>query len=346
MISELRKDPISGRWIIIAPERRQRPDEYACPRPENEASSATGCPFCPGNEAETPPEVFSRRDPETKADQPGWRVRVVPNKFPALKRGSTAATRTTGLFTAMDGVGAHEVIIDSPAHDKELADLEPSRIHDVFRTYRDRIIHIGSETSCRYVQLFKNKGWEAGATLRHPHTQVVGLPVIPKRVSEDIAAAERHFHETGSCLACRWAREEREARERFLEANDHFLAFHPFASRFPFEIRIQPLRHAALFYETQDDELAALATVVKSLLTSLKIVLNDPPYNFVLHQAPNPEAAAQGRTAESVRAFHWFFEIIPVLTRVAGFEWGTDSFINPMPPEEAARLMREKRGQL
>jgi UDPglucose--hexose-1-phosphate uridylyltransferase len=343
MTSELRKDPISGRWVIIAPERGKRPDEFGHTPPEKKVPFLASCPFCPGNEAKTPPEVFARRDPATRANQPGWSVRVVPNQFPALRRGPSPEARTNGLFSSLDGVGVHEVIIDSPAHNRELADLDPLQVQDVLRTCRDRIRSIESEAQYRYIQLFKNNGKEAGASLRHPHTQVIALPIVPKRVEEEVRTAERFFHGTGECLSCRMSREEMDLGERLIAVNPHFVAIAPFASAFPYEMRIQPLRHSPFFSDTREDEVPALADLLKGLFAALKSTLSDPPYNVVLHQAPSP-SADRSSSAEVDQMGHWSLEIIPILTHVAGFEWGTDFYINPVPPETAAHFLKEKNG--
>lgn len=244
----------------------------------------------------------------------------------------------------MDGAGVHEVIIDSPAHDRELADLDPLHVQDVLRTWRDRIRSIESEAQYRYIQLFKNNGKEAGASLRHPHTQVIALPIVPKRVEEEVRTAERHFHGTGECLYCRTSREEMDSRERLIAVNPHFVAIAPFASAFPFEMRIQPLRHNPFFSETREAEFPALADLLKGLLGALKSIMDDPPFNIVLHQPPSP-AAVRSASTEVERTCHWSLDIIPILTRVAGFEWGTDFYINPVPPETAARFLKEKIGR-
>jgi UDPglucose--hexose-1-phosphate uridylyltransferase len=339
--SELRKDPISGRWVIIATERSKRPDEFRSERwpPRRKPGAALFCPFCPGNEAKTPPEIYAVPGVGASPGGAGWRVRVVPNKFPALTRGETPIRSRRGLFESLDGIGVHEVIIESPDHDKDLPDLPPDHVRDILSACQSRFRSIEAEPQYAYIQLFKNKGPEAGASLSHPHSQIVATPIIPKRVKEEIFASERHFRRTGKCLFCRTLVEEIEAGERIVRANGHFAAVAPFASRFPFEMRIFPRRHSPYFSAAAPEEIAALGEILQAVLSTLKSILDDPPFNIILHQGPHP-ARAREISPDIDRIAHWYIEIIPVLTRIAGFEWGTGFYINPVVPEDAARFLR------
>jgi len=340
--SELRKDPVSGRWVIIASERSKRPDDF---RPAKTAEQPRGpsafCPFCAGNEAKTPPEIFSLSGPPAAPGAPpSWRIRVVPNKFPAVSRGEAPVRVRRGLFESMPGIGVHEVVIESPEHDREMADLPVDHIRDILATYQARLRSIGTEPQYAYIQLFKNKGMEAGASLSHPHTQIVAVPIIPKRVKEEIYSSERFHRRTGGCLFCQSLAEELKAGERIVLKNAHFAAVEPFASRFPFETRIFPLRHAPFFGSAGPEEIAALAETLLTVLAKLKSLLADPAYNLVLHQSPNL-VCARRLWPEIERISHWYMEIIPVLTHVAGFEWGTGFYINPVAPESAAKFLRD-----
>jgi UDPglucose--hexose-1-phosphate uridylyltransferase len=340
-MSELRKDPIGGRWVIIATERSKRPDDF---RPRNGAApvpEAIGfCPFCEGNESKTPPEVYSLRAPGTAPDSPGWTVRVVPNKFPALSPGTPPPKAGEGVFQWMEGVGVHEVVIENPNHGFELSDLPLSHVRDVLRVFQHRIRAIQGELHYQYVQLFKNKGKEAGASLSHPHSQIVATPIIPKRVKEEIYAADRLFRGFKECAFCRILREEESAGKRLVFRNRHVTAITPFASRFPFEMALFPKRHSAFFTDLPDDELLSVAEALKHVLTRLKDVVGDPPFNMVLHQAPNPSLSLKG-WPDIDRRYHWHLEIFPILTKVAGFEWGTGFYINPVPPETAAQFLKQ-----
>jgi UDPglucose--hexose-1-phosphate uridylyltransferase len=344
-MSQLRKDIISGRWVIVASERGKRPDDFRPAQPaEARPAAARGfCPFCAGNESKTPPEIYALRTDGTRPDEPGWRVRVVPNKFPALNRGSAPVRQNAGLRTWMEGVGVHEVIIENPDHDLELADLPRDHIRAVLQVIQDRIRSIESDLHYEYVQVFKNKGKEAGASLSHPHSQIVATPIVPKRIKEELYGAGRLYRRFKECVFCRIIREETAAGERIVYGNDLVCVQVPFAARSPFEMRILPRRHDAYFSRSGADELDALADALKTVLGRLKSILADPPYNLIIHQAPNPASFVR-KDVEVESMFHWHLEIMPVLTRVAGFELGTGFYINPVPPETAAKYLREEEG--
>lgn len=341
MMSELRKDLVSGRWVIIATERSKRPDDF---RPAGGAAArppeAHGfCPFCEGNEGKTPPEVFALRGPGTAADGPGWTVRVVPNKFPALTPGTSAPEHSKGIFEWMEGTGVHEVIIENPEHEMELGDLPDAHLRDVLRIFQQRIMAVEGELHYQYVQLFKNKGKEAGASLSHPHSQLVATPIVPKRIKEEVYGAERLLRNVKECIFCRILREEKAMGERLVFENRDFAVVTPFASRFPFEMAIYPVRHSPYFTGVRNAELESLAETLKAVLGKLKGTLADPAYNLVLHHAPNPSLSLRN-WPDIEHSYHWHFEIFPILTKVAGFEWGTGYYINPVPPETAAGFLK------
>ena len=340
MMSELRKDLVSGRWVIIATERSKRPDDFRPRGAAPAAPEAAGfCPFCEGSEGKTPPEVAALRRAGSGPDSPGWTVRVVPNKFPALNRGTPPPKASEGVFRWMEGVGVHEVVIENPDHALELSDLPAAHILEVLRMFQRRIRTIEAELHYQYVQVFKNKGKEAGASLSHPHSQIVATPIIPKRVKEEIYGADRLFRSFKECGFCRILREEEAAGKRLVLRNRHVSVIAPYASRFPFEMAFYPRRHADAFTEASGDELLALAEALKAALTRLKDTVGDPPYNMVLHQAPNPALSLKG-WPDIDKSYHWHLEVIPILTKVAGFEWGTGFYINPVPPETAAEFLR------
>lgn len=339
-MSQIRKDQPSGRWVIIASDRSKRPDDFRPPQEEKKQTDTGFCPFCEGNEPKTPPEVFALGKKGRAKNRPGWRVRVVPNKFPALQRGTPPKISQKGLFQWMDGVGVHEVIIETPSHEKELSDLSFSHISDVLWTYGERIKNIEEEWHYQYVHVFKNKGKEAGASLSHPHSQIVATPIIPKKVYEELNRAEWLFLKNKECIFCGIIEEEFHIQERLVLKNEHFCAIVPFAPRFPFEMRVYPLRHSPYYIEMTKTERMSLARLLKTLLLKMKNVLSDPPYNYYIHQAPNPSLPHEA-WPDMEKSFHWHMEIIPVLTRAAGFEWGTGFYINPVSPETAAKFLRE-----
>jgi UDPglucose--hexose-1-phosphate uridylyltransferase len=342
MMSELRKDLISGRWVIIATERSKRPDDFrpAAGSAARPAEARGFCPFCQGNEGKTPPEVFALRD-GSAADGPGWRIRVVPNKFPALTPGTSPPKHAKGIFEWMEGIGVHEVIIENPDHDRELGDLPADHLRDVLWVFQQRIRAVEGDLHYQYVQLFKNKGKEAGASLSHPHSQLVATPIVPKRIKEEVYGAERLLRSLKECVFCRMLREEQAMGERLVYQNRDFAVITPFASRFPFEMAVYPLRHSPYFTALRNEELEPLAEAMKATLNKLKGTLADPAYNLVLHQAPSP-ALSSKNWPDIDHIYHWHFEIFPILTKVAGFEWGTGYYINPVPPETAAGFLKEK----
>jgi UDPglucose--hexose-1-phosphate uridylyltransferase len=327
---ELRKDPIIGRWVIISTERGKRPTDFASVPP---AKSSNFCPFCFGNESKTPPEVYALRAPGTQKDTPGWKVRVVPNKFPALQIEGDLNRQGEGIYDRINGIGAHEVIIESPDHDKTLSDLEEDHIADILATYRERIIDLKKDERFKYIVVFKNHGEAAGASLEHTHTQLVAMPIIPKRVVEEIEGARKYYDFKERCIYCDIVAQEIGDDVRVVSANESFLAIEPFAARFPFETWILPKAHEPAFEESEKNEILHLARILKEILSKINAALNNPPYNFILHTLP-----LQG---DNRSWYHWHLEIMPKLTKVAGFEWGSGFYINPTAPEEAARYLRE-----
>ena len=327
---ELRKDPIVGRWVIIATERVRRPTDF----PRRARVRRDGpCPLCPGHEADTPPEVLAYRDPAGAADGPGWRVRVVPNKFPALRVEGDLERRGHGVYDLMNGMGAHEVIVTSPDHDRGLARLPLPAVEDVLRAWRSRIGDLARDDRLRSVLVFENHGEEAGATLEHPHSQLIATPVVPLAVADELHGA-RAFHDWRErCLFCDILRQESDDRTRVVVEAPAVAAFAPFASRVPFETWIVPRRHAAAFELADDGVLRETASVLAAVLARLDRRLDDPAYNLVLHSAP----FGMGESP----AFHWHIEVLPRIGGTSGFELGSGFHINPVPPEDAARLLRE-----
>ncbi|HET9176991.1 MAG TPA: galactose-1-phosphate uridylyltransferase [Terriglobia bacterium] len=328
---ELRKDPITGRWVIIATERAKRPSDFV--RDKVEIRGSGFCPFCYGNESKTPPEIIAYRGDGSTRNSPGWSLRVVPNKFPALGIEGSLNRQGEGLYDKMSGIGAHEVIIETPDHQKTLAMLSPRHIEDVLWAYRDRIIDLKKDRRFKYVMIFKNHGESAGASLEHTHSQLIALPVVPKRVREEIDGAREYFNFRERCIFCDIIRQETESGIRVIADTPAFIAVAPFAPRFPFEIWIMPRVHQSTFEDSQKQEFEQLAVILKDMLTRLDKVLDYPAYNYIIHTSPIPESPNEH--------YHWHLEIMPKLTKIAGFEWGTGFHINPTPPEESAKFLRE-----
>jgi UDPglucose--hexose-1-phosphate uridylyltransferase len=318
--------------VILAAERARRPGafliEQITPQP------AATCPFCPGHERETPAEVLSYRNAGA-ANQAGWWMRVVPNKYPALRVEGEVDAGAVGIFDRMNGIGAHEVIIETPDHDQSLSGLTEERLAHVFFAYRDRFHDLKRDIRLKYIQVFKNHGALAGATISHAHSQLLAFPSVPPAIRAELEGAERHFVQRERCVFCDVVYQERLAQERMVLTTEHFVAMTPYASRFPFEVMVLPRRHASHFEHADDACIRNLGMVMKSILQRLEAVLEKPAYNFVLHTAPVQDGPLQH--------YHWHIEILPKLTRVAGFELGTGVFVNPTAPEEAAQFLRDAR---
>jgi len=329
---ELRKDPTSGRSVMIATERGKRPTDFIQHR---EHAQVGFCPFCEGNEEKTPGEIMAYRRPGTERNSPGWWIRVVPNKFPALIAEGDLDRTGEGMYDMMNGLGSHEVVIENPCHEMSMGDYSVKQVEEIIWAFRDRMVALTQDERIRYVLIFKNHGREAGASLDHPHSQIISLPIVPKRVKEEVDGALEYYNFKERCVFCDIIRQERSSKKRVVLENDGFIAINPFASRFPFETWILPKHHSQNFASIEIAQVAQFAAVLRESLHRIKVVLDDPPYNFMLHTAPC------NVPRQTYPHYHWHLEIMPKLTKVAGFEWGTGFYINPMPPEKAAAYLCE-----
>ncbi len=329
-MSELRRDPITGRWNIINTDEPLGPEGFQV---EPSAPSTVTCPFCPGNERLTPSEIYAVRPGVGGANTPGWSLRVIPNKFPALRIEGDLGRRGLGLFDLSNGIGAHEVIIETPDHHRQMADLSLAELEQVLTAFRMRSLDLRGDRRLKYTLIFKNFGRAAGATLEHPHSQLIALPIVPKRVMEELKGAGRYFEFRGRCPYCDMLHQELEENERIIAENKSFVAFCPFVSGFPFEMWIVPREHRSDFTSLTREGMTDLSRILKEMLVRLRQALSDPPYNFILQTSP---IESQER-----EEYHWHIEVTPKLTKVAGFEWGTGFYINPTPPELAAKVLRD-----
>lgn len=329
---ELRKDPIIGRWIIIAVERAKRPKDFG--GKSKSRGSLDSCPFCPGNEDKTPPEILALPTNGREPNTPGWSLRVVPNKFPALQIEGDLNREGIGMYDQMNGVGAHEVIIDSPNHNNTPAELSESEVEQIIWAYKSRIIDLSRDSRFKYTLIFKNEGKVAGASLEHPHSQLIATPIVPKRVKEELRGSRAYFEYKDRCVYCDIVRQELRDGDRIIDQDEDFLAFCPYASRFPFEVCLIPKQHKPHFAKINSEEITSLARMLRGVLIRTRDVLEGPPYNYMLHTSPLS-------LSHEVEDYHWHIEIIPRLVKVAGFEWGSGFYINPTPPEEAAKYLRE-----
>ena len=335
-MTELRRDPILGQWVIVHTDSSWKPKDYD--KEEHPFRQRETCQFCPGKEHLTPPEIEAFRPDGAKPNTPGWSVRVVSNKFPALKIEGNWDQRHCGVFQMSNGIGAHEVLIETPDHFKSLADFTEQEMLHVIQKYQSRLIDLSRDKRFKYVVIFKNYGKSAGATLEHPHSQIIALPMVPKYVLEELKGAKRYFEEHHGCVFCDILKQEIQEKERIVSENEEFLVFCPFVPRYPFECWIVPKKHSADFASITPNEQFAFARILKETLVRIKKCLFDPSYNFYLHISPvNTEENAEYHIPNG---FHWHMEIVPKLTRVSGFEWGTGFYVARTEPSKAAKYLQ------
>jgi UDPglucose--hexose-1-phosphate uridylyltransferase len=327
---EFRKDPLVERWVIIASERAKRPRDI----PERDFKTGSeDCPFCLGNESMTPPPVLVLADDHVQGKNASWLVRVVPNKYPALIDQETSPPWTGSLYSSMFGAGAHEVVIESPKHVINMAALSAKEIALVFHAYRERLLHWRYAGRWRYALIYKNQGVEAGATLAHGHSQITALPMVPREPLEEIEAEKKYFASAGRCAYCDMASRESEIGRRVVAENEQFIVFCPFASRVAGETWLLPRRHASCFEDGSEEDFLSFARLLRETLMRLNRSFHEPPFNYFLHTNP---------LSEPENAYcHWHLEILPRLHQLAGFELGSGCYMNPLPPEDAARLLRD-----
>ncbi|MGE0447827.1 MAG: galactose-1-phosphate uridylyltransferase [Vicinamibacterales bacterium] len=332
-MSELRKDPVTGRWVIISTERRKRAGAFRL-EPVGVVDDPA-CPFCEGHEHMTPHEILALRTNGSGPNGPGWSLRVVPNQFPVLRVEGTLDRQGEGLFDKMNGIGAHEVIIETPRHDQALATMGEREIEEVLWAARERVHDLKRDRRFRYIIIFKNHGAAAGSSVHHSHSQLVALPIVPREVRDEVDGAKRHFDQKERCVFCDILRQETREGQRLIAENSDVVAVAPYAPRFPFETWLLPRRHQSHFEDTPRHEMGSLARMLGDVLRRMNSMLQSPPYNLLIHSAPVNDPPAEH--------YHWHVEIIPKLTKVAGFEWATGFYVNPTSPEEAAQVLREAR---
>ncbi len=333
-MSELRKDPVTGRWVIISTERRKRPTDF---RLESvKVTPDESCPFCEGHEHMTPRELLAHRRNGSGPDTRGWDLRVVPNQFPVLRVEGSVDRQGEGLFDKMNGIGAHEVIIETPRHQESLATMGEADVEQVLWAFRERVQDLKQDRRFRYIIIFKNHGAAAGASLDHSHSQLIALPIVPREVRDEVDGARAHIAQKERCVFCDIVRQEVREQRRLIAENADMVAVAPYAPRFPFETWLLPKRHQSLYEDAPRHEYAALARLLGDVLRRMNRALRHPPYNLLIHSAPLAEPAGD--------YYHWHVEIIPKLTKVAGFVWARGFYHTPTSPEEAALVLRDARG--
>jgi UDPglucose--hexose-1-phosphate uridylyltransferase len=328
-MSQLRQNLISREWVIIATERAKRPDLFSKSREFKKIPTLEPtCPFCAGNEEKFTPEETYRHSEGSQ-----WKVRVIPNRYPALAKEGERTRRLDGIYRTMSGVGIHEVIIEHPRHDITTALLEPDEVADILRCYRSRYQEIRKDPRVESIIIFKNHGEAAGASLQHPHSQLVATPIVPSQVRDRINDAIHFFDDMGECVFCHTIRQELAAQERVVCKTDHFVSFVPFAALSPFHIWLFPKRHMSSFDDINDKEIDDLAINLKTTLAKLYYGLTDPDFNYCIRSVPTDDRQTD--------YFHWYLSIVPKVTRPAGFEMGSGIFVNTSVPEESAKFLRD-----
>ncbi len=321
-MSQLRLDRLTGRWVVVSNERATRPQAFLPAMLPVEDEPRRPCPFCPGNEESTPPAL------ETYGPEGRWQVRVVPNRYPAFEgTGSMVVSHLGPVFTSAPAGGLHEVLILSPDHDLTWADLPDAQVELVVGAIRDRSAAHAGVPALRYTQAIVNSGREAGASIEHPHGQLLGIPFVPREISDELASFSRF---EGSCLICTVAGAEEEARARVVHADDQVLVVCPFWSGTPYEMLVIPRAHGAHFHQAEPAELAAVGRAARDALQRLRRHVGEVPYNVVFHSAPYRAGGT----------YHWHVHVLPKLTTRAGFELGTGVWINVVAPERAAEELR------
>ncbi|MDX2255131.1 MAG: galactose-1-phosphate uridylyltransferase [Pseudanabaenaceae cyanobacterium bins.39] len=333
-MSHLRQNTITKDWVIYATERAKRPHEFAQPIDNTLTDLPVykpNCPFCKGN------ETISATESETEylriEDETGWRVRIIPNKYPALSPIGEFVRHSQGIRRSISGIGYHEVLIEHPDHNAILALMQIKDIKNILQAYRQRYNVICQDNRIESIIIFKNHGESAGSSLVHPHSQITATPVVPSQIRQRIVEATHYFDDTGECLFCVTLADELAAQERIILETEHFVAFIPYAALSPFHIWIFPRRHSSCFGEINDLELHDLAQVLKTVLGKLFYGLNNPPFNYTIRSIPTE--------VKQAKYFHWYLAIVPRVSKAAGFELGSGMYINTAMPEDSAQFLRE-----
>jgi UDPglucose--hexose-1-phosphate uridylyltransferase len=313
-------------WVVVTTEHPRGPSDYLPFKPPYRVQEAKGpCPFCPGNEGMTPEETYSLR-----RDGGRWSVRVVPNKFPFFHIEGDYDRRPEGMYDVMEAIGAHEIVVEAPDHDQNLATMEPGQIEKILRAYRERLIDLEKDQRFQQFLILRNY---PGISNRHPHSHILAMPVIPKRIDEEVRGTLDYYQRKERCIFCDIIKEEMTMKKRVILETVHFLIFLPFASRYPFETWIIPKVHSPDFHRIKEEEVADLSGGIQSLFRCFFELLSDPPYSVTLHTSP-----VQSRFHRP--EYHWHIETRLRIGLREGFEWGTGFFVNSTPPEDAANFLR------
>jgi UDPglucose--hexose-1-phosphate uridylyltransferase len=328
-MSELRKDLVKNKWVAVAAHWALKPNDFPIAKKALEASTAAGfCPFCEGNETFTPPEIIAYRE-NSEANSPGWLVRAIPNKFSAFELEGVLEENHTGIYSSYNGLGKHEVIIETPEHGTDFHQLTVQRMEIILKICRERYNDLARDERIKYIQIYKNRGIFAGASLEHSHSQIVALPLVP---AENQGVTD-YFKKINRCLICDIVAQDRNS-ERLVAESDDYLLLCPYAPRFPYETWIVPKRHCEHFGEITEAEIQDLARILKKFTNVVIDSLGNPSYNLIINTAPVNVEYQQG--------YHWYIELTPRLLVNAAVEIASGIYINPVAPELAAAMLREK----
>ena len=335
-LHELRKDPLLGRWVAVLNQSKS-PSEYVFPTEEN---TEKDCLFCAGREMELSPEIMSIQNPNPAEPSKKWWTRVIPNLSPIFRVEGELGRRGEGMYDKMNSIGASEIIVESPYHSVKPEDMGLDQMARVLMTYKERISDLEKDPRLRYTLIYKNSGISAGSMYSHPVSHLASTPVIPRRVKEELDGAKQYFAYKERCIFCDLIREELRFGSRVIIETKGFVAFCPYASKFPFESWIIPKRHNCAFQDVRADEIEDMALILSSVLKKLRHIFDSVPFNYFIHSAPNriPRKNHWHTLGED---FHWHLEIMPRLLRTSGFEWGSGLYILPTSPENAAKYLRE-----
>lgn len=334
---EFRKDPVTGGWVIFAPERSRRPEDLMVP--EVASTPREGCPFCPARDGDNGKLEIIRFPPTPDYGGQPWTIKVLKDKFPILSDQENYHRFGDGMYDLMSGHGHHELVVESPLHDDGFPRYPDSHVRDLLSVYQNRSLELSSFPNIRQILITRNSGHDAGAQISHPHSHIVGMPIIPKRIQEEVSGCQGYYRFKERCVYCDIIAQEREDGSRIVLDNDCFVAFTAWAARFPYEVVIAPRVHLSRFETIRPNEIVLLADIMKGVISAIKGSLPRPSLNYIFHTSPTPQA----RTAELTdvaKYYHWHIEIIPKITRIAGFEWGSGFYINPVMPEDSAASLR------
>ncbi len=331
---ELRKDPLLNRWVAVLSDSKT-PEEYSLPADDAKESS---CILCSGRESETPPEIAAVRLNGSRPNEPGWQARVIPNSRPILQIEGDLGRKGVGMYDKMNSIGATEIFIESPEHNNKPEEIGFEQMVKIVALYKERIADLEKDSRMRYILIYKNSGKEAGAVYSHPHSQIIATPIIPKRVKEELDGAKQYYSYKERCIFCDILREELRYGQRIIYETRNFVAFCPYAQRFSFEYWIMPKKHTCAFQDISTDEIEDFGLILATMMKRLGTIFKNPPYNYIIHTAPNriPRRDHWHTLGED---FHWHMEVMPRLTRVSGFEWGSGFYVVSTSPEDAAKYL-------